>query len=137
MKLRHIDHINLTVDDFDATVAWYHRVFGFRLVEEGVQDGHRWGVIRHDDVMLCLYEHPECRLEDRVSMREMGLHGINHYGLRIVDQEEWEQTVEREKIEVLYGGPVHWPHSISWYVQDPTGWEIEVALWRDDTITFD
>ena len=50
---------------------------------------------------------------------------------------DWEEVIEREGLEVLYGGPVHWPHSTSWYVQDPTGWEIEVALWNDDVITFD
>jgi len=137
MKIRHIDHVNLTVDDFDATVAWYGRVFDFDLVEVGLQDGHRWGVIRNGDVMMCLYEHPECRLEDRFTMREMGLHGINHFGLRITDRGAWEETIAREEIEVLYGGPVHWPHSTSWYVQDPTGWEIEVALWNDDVIAFD
>ena len=90
MNVRHIDHVNLTVADFDATVEWYDRVFGFDLVEVGLQDGHRWGVIRTGDVMMCLYEHKECRLEDRFSMREMGLHGINHFGLRITEPQESE-----------------------------------------------
>ena len=34
MQLKNIDHINLTVADFETTVAWYGRVFGFELVEE-------------------------------------------------------------------------------------------------------
>lgn len=137
MKLKNIDHINLTVADFEASLAWYRRVFGFELVEEGMQDDTRWGVIRQGDVMLCLYEFPECRHEDRFTLRGMGLHGINHFGLRITGRSDWEETIGRENIEVLYDGPIRWPHSTSWYITDPTGWEIEVALWDEDTIVFD
>jgi len=136
MQVKNIDHLNLTVADFDATVSWYHRIFGFELVEENVQDGTRWGVIRQGDAMLCIYQFADCRLEDRFALRKMGLHGINHFGLRITDQDEWEKTIARENIEVLYDGPVRWPHSTSWYISDPTGWEIEVALWDEDTVTF-
>ncbi|MFT5315527.1 MAG: catechol 2,3-dioxygenase-like lactoylglutathione lyase family enzyme [Candidatus Krumholzibacteriia bacterium] len=136
MKLKNIDHVNITVANFDETVAWYGRVFGFELVEEAMQDDTRWGVIRQGDVMLCIYEYPDCALEDRFAMRKRGLHGINHYGVRITDGAEWEAIVEREKLNVLYGGPIRWNHNTSWYVADPTGWEIEVALWDDDTIRF-
>jgi catechol 2,3-dioxygenase-like lactoylglutathione lyase family enzyme len=137
MQLKNIDHINLTVADFDATVAWYGRVFGFELVEEGLQDEIRWGVIRQSEVMLCIYQFADCRYEDRFAQREMGLHGINHFGLRIIDRKEWEETVAREDLKVLYGGPIDWSHSTSWYVTDPTGYEIEVALWEGNVICFD
>lgn len=137
MHLKNIDHLNLTVANFDETVAWYNRVFGFTLVEEAMQDDTRWGVIRNGDVMLCIYEFPDCRYEDRFEMRKNGLHGINHFGLRITDRQAWEETIDRKGLTILYGGPVVWPHSTSWYVQDPTGWEIEVALWKEDTIAFD
>jgi hypothetical protein len=69
--------------------------------------------------------------------RESGLHGINHFGLRITDEKAWQRTLAAENIEVLYDGPVRWPHSTSWYILDPTGWEIEVALWDKDTVAFD
>src|SRR6185503_12235140 len=32
------DHLNLSVKDLDETIAWYGRVFGFAVAEEGV-----WG----------------------------------------------------------------------------------------------
>jgi len=136
MHLKNIDHINLTVADFDETVAWYGRVFGFKLVEEAMQDETRWGVIRHGDAMICIYEFPECQYEDRFVQRAAGRHGINHFGLRITDRQAWQNVIEKEGLTVLYGGPVTWPHSTSWYVTDPTGWEIEVAVWQQDTITF-
>ena len=33
-------------------------------------------------------------------------------------------------------GAVAWPHATAWYVLDPTGYEIEVALWDDDVVRF-
>ena len=137
MSLKNIDHINMTVADFENTIAWYGRVFSFELVEEGLQDGERWGVIRSGEVMLCIYEQKECTYEDRFAVRKRGLFNINHFGFRITDQAEWQETITREKLHVLYDGPISWPHSTSWYVKDPTGYEIEVALWNDDAIAFD
>jgi catechol 2,3-dioxygenase-like lactoylglutathione lyase family enzyme len=137
MSVRNLDHVNMTVRDFEESVGWYGRVFGFELVEEDVTDGVRWGVIRSGDAMLCIYEAPDREQIDRFEMRDRGLHGVAHFGLRITDGDAWLETVEREEIEVLYGGEISWPHSTSWYIEDPTGYEIEVALWDDDTIAFD
>jgi catechol 2,3-dioxygenase-like lactoylglutathione lyase family enzyme len=137
MPVKHLDHLNLTVRDFDESVDWYRRVFGFEKVEESVQDGIRWGVVRSGEALLCLYEHPELEHVDRFELRKRGLHGVNHFALRIGDEKEWLATVARENVEVNYGGEVHWPHSRSWYVNDPTGWEIEVVRWQGDTVRFE
>lgn len=131
-----LDHLNLTIKDLDETVAWYARVFGFEVVERDVQDGVPWAVLRAEDAMLCVYEYPERKHLDRFALGERGLHGMNHFSLRIEDVPEWQQIVERESLEVLYGGVVEWPHSRSWYIKDPTGNEIEVTCWRDTTPDF-
>ena len=39
MKVKHLDHVNLSVRDFDETVEWYAKIFGFVKVEESLQDG--------------------------------------------------------------------------------------------------
>jgi catechol 2,3-dioxygenase-like lactoylglutathione lyase family enzyme len=135
--IKHLDHLNITVRDFRESVDWYRRVFDFELVEEGLQDGSPWGVIRSGEAMLCIYEHRDIELLDRHTMRARGLHGLNHIGLRITDREKWLDRAEREGVEILYEGPVRWPHATAWYVKDPTGWEIEVAHWDDDHIAFD
>ena len=129
MKVRNVDHLNLSVRSFGESAEWYGRVFGFEVVEEGLYNGAPWGVLRSEDAMLCIYEHPDYGEVSRSGTG--GRHGINHFGLRITDRKAWEETVEREKIPVLYDGEVHWPHSSSWYITDPTGYEIEVALWED------
>jgi len=129
-----LDHLNLTVNNFAESVDWYNRVFGFELVERGVDDDGPWGILRSGDSMLCVYECPKRKqLEDGDSG---GYHQILHFGLRISDRKAWEETLQKENIETRYGGPVRYPHSTSWYITDPTGYMIEVALWEPDGVRF-
>jgi catechol 2,3-dioxygenase-like lactoylglutathione lyase family enzyme len=133
MAVRHLDHLNMSVADLAKSEDWYRRVFGFERVEGGTYDGSPWAILRAGDAMLCLYEHPEREAPDP---EEHGHHGLSHFGLRITDRAAWEATVAREKVEVGYGGAHRWPHSTAWYVTDPTGYEIEVALWDEDRVRF-
>lgn len=137
MQVKQLDHLNLSVQNFDTTVDWYGRVFGFELVEEDVQDGVRWGVIRSGEAMLCIYEHPEHESTDRWKLARRKHHGVAHFGLRVTDADTWRATLAREALPILYGGPVEWQHSVSWYINDPTGYEIEVVSWNHDQIHFE
>jgi lactoylglutathione lyase len=136
MTVAHIDHLNLTVHDLDVTIAWYASTFGFEVVEDGVQDGTRWCVIRSGEAMLCLYEFGSREHLDRFQLRDAGRHGLNHFALRITDRDAWLRTVQEQGLELRYDGEVAWPHSSAWYLLDPTGYEIEVALWKDNTVRF-
>lgn len=137
MQVKQLDHLNLSVHDFDETAAWYGRVFGFEVAQDETDgDGVRWGVLRSGDAMLCIYQHPELEFETPDAARRAGRHAIRHFGLRITDREAWLATAEREKLEFAYGGEVQWPHSSAWYVDDPTGYHIEVALWNGDRVAF-
>lgn len=137
MNVKQLDHLNLSVRDFDETAGWYARVFGFEVVERGTYNGQPWGVLKAGDAMLCAYQHPELDKEANADALEAaGFHRIAHFGLRITDRAQWEQTLRREKLHVHYGGAYDWPHSTSWYINDPTGYSIEVALWNDDTPRF-
>jgi len=137
MSVTQLDHLNLTVRDFDETAEWYRRVFGFEVVEEDTDaEGVRWGVIKAGEAMLCIYQHPELEFVDCHETIRRGMHALCHFGLRITARDEWEATLERENLPLLYGGLVEWPNSSAWYVTDPTGWKIEVALWHGAKATF-
>ena len=137
MSVRHLDHVNLTVADFDETVEWYGRVLDFKVVEEGVIEGKRWGVIRSGDAMLCIYERPEYVYKDRFEFEGEKIHVMRHVGIRYSDRSEWEARMAKEGIEVDPEHVVENPHSKSWYIRDPTGHEIEVACWENDVISFE
>lgn len=136
MQVKHLDHVNLSVASFDESADWYRRVFGFEVAERGVAENRPWGVLRSGDALLCIYEYPEFRFEDCRTHHKKGVHAIAHFGLRITDRKAWEATIEREKVKCVYRD-WRYPHSNSWYVIDPTGWEIEVALWDNDTVRFE
>lgn len=137
MTVKQLDHLNLSVSDLDASVAWYARVLGFEEVESGSYRGQPWKILRSGDAMLALYQRPGRHHPDDDERSRLAQLGVSHFGLRITDRTIWEQTMDRERIEVAYGGSVRWPHSTSWYVEDPDGYEIEVALWDDDRVAFD
>jgi catechol 2,3-dioxygenase-like lactoylglutathione lyase family enzyme len=133
MSVKHLDHLNMSVADLAASEAWYGRVFGFRRVEGGMYEGRPWAILRSGEALLCLYEYPERKDPDP---EVHGHHAPSHFGLRITDAKEFEETARKEGVEILYGGAVQWPHSTAFYVQDPTGYEIEVACWKGDRVQF-
>jgi catechol 2,3-dioxygenase-like lactoylglutathione lyase family enzyme len=130
-----LDHLNLTVRDFQESARWYRRVFGFAVVEQGLdEDGLPWGILRAGEALLCIYERPGRHSPDAEARDRF--HVINHFGLRIRDRAAWERVVEAEKLPIDYGGPIRYPRSTSWYLADPTGHAIEVALWDAAGVAF-
>lgn len=136
MNVKHLDHLNLSVRNFEETAAWYNRVFGFEVVEKGLYRDKPWGVLKVGEAMLCIYEDPDREFWDGEKLGSKRVHGVNHFALQIKNREKWESTVKQESLYVDYGGAWRWPHSTSWYITDPTGYNIEVVLWDNDTIKF-
>ena len=142
MAVRFLDHLNITVSDLDASIEFYGDLFDFEVVEQDVlDDGRRWCVLKAGEAMLCIYEESDRIIPDNREVTvgdhsPVKLHGLNHFGLRLDDREAWEKRVADTGVTVLYGGPVNWPHSTAWYVKDPTGNEIEVVYWDDETVRF-
>jgi lactoylglutathione lyase len=132
-QIKFFDHLNMTVRNLDESLDWYARVFGFEWVESGERKGVRWAIVRSGEAMLCLYEHPNRTYE---CAYDGPLHGIRHFAIRIGDKDEWEGVIEREQIQVQFDSAVDYPHSTSWYVVDPTGYQIEVVHWNADEIRF-
>ncbi len=133
MNVSNLDHLNLTVENLDQSIEWYHALFGFSIVEQGLRGETRWAIIRSGDAMLCIYERPELDTPNQDSSTE---HRINHFGLRIKNKQAFEKSVTDNGVVVEYGGAIRYPHSWSWYIADPSGHEIEVALWDNDQVTF-
>jgi catechol 2,3-dioxygenase-like lactoylglutathione lyase family enzyme len=129
-----LDHVNLSVTNLAASVDWYRRVFGFEAVERGTYGDVPWAIIKSGSALLALYEHPDRTVPDTAALDRVKHHGIAHVGLRISDERAWLDTVKRERVQVDHEW--RYPHSRSWYVVDPSGWEIEVALWDQGEVKF-
>jgi lactoylglutathione lyase len=136
MIVKHLDHINMTVDDVEQSADWYRRVFGFERVEGGLYDGEPWAILKSGDALLCIYQAKGRAVPDDGVLERAGHHGMAHFGLRITDKNKFEDIIRNENVKVSYGGAYRYPNSTSFYVVDPTGYEIEVACWDDDKVRF-
>lgn len=137
MKVRNMDHLNLTVRDLEESIAWYGEIFGFEVVERGERPTGPWAIIRAGEALLCIYQAPERKPPSRF-LRDGGeRHVVYHFGLRITGRKAWLEKVEKHQLELEFGGENEYPFSSSWYVVDPTGYSIEVVIWKDDLIRFE
>jgi catechol 2,3-dioxygenase-like lactoylglutathione lyase family enzyme len=121
IRIRCIDHINMRVNNLAESIAFYGDVFGFEVKEDYSHlEAEPWVILgQKDTVYLCLYEHPDKR-QAKDALR------INHFGLAVEDFDAARERLEQLGVEILYGGPVDWPHSRSLYIRDPSGHEIEL-----------
>ena len=125
------DHLNLSVRSLDESIQFYGEVFGFEAVERGISGmGNPFAIVRSGEFTLCMGEHPDWLLDDGEKTKP-ARHRMFHLGLAIQDPAQWEKILKRHKLELAYGGAVRYPHSTSWYVTDPNGYEIEVVHWNN------
>ncbi len=137
VRVRHWDHLNMTVRNLSQSVEFYRALLGFEVVERGAPDEDiPWLILRSGEAMLCLYEHGSVPTGPKYPERPV-VQDVRHFALRIEDGAAFERLAAQLGVDFLYGGPVTWPHSTSYYLTDPTGHQIEVVNWHDDTVRFD
>ncbi len=130
-----LDHINLTVADLNKSIEWYRKIFGFELVELGTTpEGVKWGIVAFRDSMICMTEYADRVAADQVD--DQTTHQIYHFGIRVSDLEQWQQTIHDHQLKLYYGGKIHYPNSKSWYIHDPSGHEIEVSYAAQGSMKF-
>lgn len=121
VKLTSIDHINMRVKNLEASKEFYGSVFGFKLKESGTGKWGPWAILGiQDRAYLCLYEAGEVeRVDQKIQ--------INHFGFHVEDFDEVEKQCKKKGIGVSYGGAVQSGKSRSIYIEDPSGYEIELS----------
>ncbi len=131
-QISQLDHVNFTVTNLKESLDWYNKVFNFECVEEGIdKEGNKWAIVKSGDSMLALTEFPNRKIYEG---REF--HQTYHFGLRLADKKEWENTMKEYSLKTFYSSPIVYPNSQSWYVKDPTGNEIDVTVWNKNEIKF-
>lgn len=128
------DHINITVSHLENSVNWYKKVFGFKLVQNGIYGTKvkvRWAIVAHKDTMMCIHE-----LKGRRNAGEnnqKSFYQINHFGIRISDLKVWEKKIKIFKLKPVIE---KYPYSTSYYITDPDGHMIEVSWTKSSTLNF-
>jgi lactoylglutathione lyase len=123
LAIERIDHVNMSVDDLAASVAFYQRVFGFELKEDASQAPIPWVIVGRAGVAyLCLYE------RRGAAPPKEGLF-IAHFGFALPPDafDAAHRALREMGVALQFDGPVAWPRSRSLYVLDPSGHVIELA----------
>ena len=114
-----IDHVNMTVRNLKDSLKFYNDLFGFEVKKE--DNPNKFDVpsliIGNTSIKLCLYEVPDMSPEG----------GIAHFGFHVSNFNEVLDKCKQLGIQVLYGGTVDWEKSKSVYIQDPSGYELELS----------
>ena len=121
IELTRIDHINMRVKNLKESKEFYRSLFGFEEKESGVVRGRKWSILGiPEKVYLCLYEVGDV---DRI---EQDLQ-INHFGLNVKDFDKLEARLRNAGVTMHYGGAIETGASRSIYIEDPSGYEIELS----------
>ena len=121
VSISRIDYINMKVKNLKDTVNFYKDIFGFEVKEKGHWNGTPWNIIGlKDKVYLCVYE---------IGNKERVTYGIrlNHFGLHVENFDSLESKLRAKGVQINYGGVVNQGNSRSLYIEDPSGFEIELA----------
>jgi catechol 2,3-dioxygenase-like lactoylglutathione lyase family enzyme len=120
-----LEHVNLTVTDLDASVAFYCKLLDFKVRWEGqalaTKGTVRASHVGNDRVYLSLFEAEET---GRTSA-DYGRAGMNHFGFVVDDLDD-----ARRRLADLGGTPHFAPEydpGRRIYVFDPDGIEIELV----------
>jgi len=117
LKITGIDHINLTVKNLDESCKFWKNLFGFETLEEILKENGR--IIGNKNAILALYENPNFGKYKKA--------GFNHLSFHIENFDEVEQKCLDLGHKIQYGGVLKWKYSRSIYINDPNGYEIELA----------
>jgi lactoylglutathione lyase len=118
LKTTGIDHVNLEVRDLDETTDFYAALLGFEVMEDMPE--HNGRIIGNEWAKLAIYESEDFRRQGNES-------GFAHVSFHIENFDEITAVCDSLNIPVKYGGAVQWPRSHSIYIDDPNGYEIELA----------
>ena len=119
IEISGVDHLNIGVKDLEASKRFYSRLFGFELKEQGERDGRKWAIVGVPGrIYLAMYEEGDQeRLEQDLQ--------INHFGFHVRNFGEIERNLKAAGVALDH----RWDYgkSRSVYLNDPTGYEIELS----------
>jgi catechol 2,3-dioxygenase-like lactoylglutathione lyase family enzyme len=112
-----IDHINLMVIDLEETTLFWNKLMGFKILEEMAHENGR--IIGNKHAMLAIYEVP--------GMERVDKNGFSHISFHINNFDDIERILKKMDLKMKYNKVFYWKRSRSVYIEDPNGYEIELA----------
>jgi lactoylglutathione lyase len=116
LKTTGIDHVNLQVNDIEVSCKFWDELMGFTELEDAPE--YKGKIIGNKQVKLALYENKNLKVNEI---------GFSHICFHIENFNEIEAKCKKMNLHLLYEGIVQWPHSRSFYINDPSGYKVEFS----------
>lgn len=121
----YFEHVNLTVEDVDRSVAFYQALFGFRVRWQGeLENGQKRAHVGNDNFYVALFEAERPGKPDG----DYGRIGLNHFGFVVDDLDEMKRRLE------ALGAKPHCEQDYApgrrVYFLDPDGIEVELVEYQ-------
>ena len=117
-----IEHANITVNNVEASAAFYLQLMGGRVRWEGTNSsGRRAAHIGDDRTYLSLFE----AAEESRAPEDYAVTGFNHLGFEVDDLAAYRRTLEEMGVPIK--GEEDYAPGRRLYFYDPDGIEIELV----------
>lgn len=132
IKLKAIDHINMTVNDLEESIYFYNNVFGFKIIEDSRSNTISQNKLGTPYVIMgireCAYLALHQSPQKGNGQDKKGPIHITHFGFLVEDFDRVMTKLKDLNVVFLYGEKIfEWQHSRSLYILDPSGHEIELV----------
>jgi methylmalonyl-CoA/ethylmalonyl-CoA epimerase len=129
IKINGVNHFAISVADFDASIAWYERIFGFTIIDKGEIPGinvkvcHMQGVGFQLEIFCAANAKP--LPEDRkVPNLDLLTHGNKHISFGVVDAHQAKNDMIAMGVEIAFVAEVNGTYGV--FIRDNTGNLIEI-----------
>lgn len=129
VKINGINHVAISVADFEESIAWYERVFGFTVVDRseipgtGIKVSHMSG----PGFLLEIFCAPDANplpASRRVPNEDLMTQGNKHFSFGVDDAHKAKDEMEAMGVDIAFVAEVDGTYGV--FIRDNTGNLIEI-----------
>ncbi len=124
-----INHVAISVADFEESIGWYQRVFGFEVLDRsqipgtGIQVAHMQGTGFLLEIFCAPNSNP-LPPERRIPNQDLLTQGNKHFSFGVKDAHQAKEDMEKMGVEIAFVAEVDGTYGV--FIRDNTGNLIEI-----------
>lgn len=129
IEINGINHVAISVADFEESIHWYQRVFGFAVLDRsqipgtGIQVAHMQGTGFLLEI-FCAPDSNPLPPERRIPNQDLLTQGNKHFSFGVKDAHQAKEDMEKMGVEIAFVAEVDGTYGV--FIRDNTGNLIEI-----------
>lgn len=129
ISINGINHVAISVADFEESIAWYERVFGFTVIDRseipgtGIRVSHMQGVNFQLEIFCAPNANPLPE-DRRIPNQDLLTHGNKHFSFGVKDAHKAKDEMEAMGVDIAFVAEVDGTYGV--FIRDNTGNLIEI-----------